>query len=763
MGTEPTVLKQADEGRNAAVTESPRAARVETVPGPRFAGLAVYQVTTGAYRGEYLGRSTPDGALLAQLAGLGRPDTHGEARSLSAGPHAVTAHELHAGGSPIAVVAKSFSRAWWRDRDFARNGSKACRSFRVALRLAENGVGTPRPVAWLDRWERGRLMESRFVCELESGSSFRDELNRLYREDPLCRRVLALLQTVAEAVARMHDAGVCHLDLGNQNILVQRHDAGTWGNVRFIDLDRARLHDRLGPRQRARDLSRLDIPSALLPVFFCMYFDHQRPPPEFTRWEARYRKRFALHTASRKLRHPIRTLRASRREEVSPQAGPGRKHLWLWDDLSEQAIGTRTRRERQADYPWRNGFYVAKGVARAAGPVRGLYRDLLAGAFRRPVAFEGRIGMTVGRSQGHGGQERLLLEGLGPMPVLIRIYRHAAEESNAAALAEARRMKQAGHSIYLALVQDRACIRDASLWERFVAQWLRGFSGIAGMVEIGHATNREKFGIRDFREYARLVETAVREARAAGGYILTGPAAIDFEYQALAGLLEVLPKGSLDALSHHLYVDRRGSPENRQGPFSAVEKFALAKAVATWSDAVQGDRLIVSEVSWPIAGMGVHSPVSAPYIFPNPRVPTSAVDEETYASFMIRYYALALCSGLVDKVYWWRLVARGFGLVDDTHAAWRPRPAYAALKQFLDLLGKATFLEKLRAEAGIWALRFHCPTAGDIVMAWSHPEAVYYSPPFSWTTLVSWDGRERLARRGPVLLTGRPQYFVDAR
>lgn len=722
---------------------------------------AVVPFTTGAWRGEYRGASPPEAQLLARIAALGE-GAHPPERVLSGGPHPVTLHRLDVEGTGVAVVVKAFSRAWWRDRHFARNGSKACASFRLAVRLAEHGVGTPRPLAWLDRWEDGKLLESRYLCAFEEGPSFRDEMNRLFREDPLARRVLSLLDTVAQAVARLHAAGVCHMDLGNQNILVERRDADSWGNVRFIDIDRARVHERLGLKQRARDISRLDIPSALLPVFASMYFGHQRPPAEFSEWEARYRRRFAVHTATRRIRHPIRTLRAGQREP-SPNASPGRKHLWLWDDRSEQAIGTRNRRERHIDYPLRNGYYTVKAMVRSALPVRSIYRELLETAFRRPVALAGRIGMAVGRSQGHGGQERMLLDGLGRIPALVRVHRHASGEENAAALAEARYLKESGHGIYLALVQDRACIRDPALWEGFVAQWLPAFAGIAGEVEIGHATNREKFGIRDFREYARLVEVVVRHAKAAGGFTLTGPAAIDFEYQALAGLLEVLPEGSLDALSHHLYVDRRGGPENRQGRFSAVEKFALAKAIATWSGAVKGDRLIVSEVNWPVAGTGAHSPVSAPYVLPGASEGTSAVDEDTYASFMIRYYALALCSGLVDEVYWWRLVARGFGLVDDTHAAWRPRPAYAALKQFVALLGDATFVEKLPAGDAVRALRFSSPRSGDIVMAWSHPGTASYSPAFVSQAILSLDGTEQRAPSGAIVLTGSPIYLVGVR
>src|SRR5687768_16488945 len=256
----------------------------------------VFPIAAAPYRGECFSATRPSESLIAAMIELARAPRTAE-RALSHGAHAVARHHLDIEGERTAVVAKSFARSWWRDGHFARVGSKAASSFRVAMRLEENGVGTPRPIAWLDRWEDGKLLEAHYLCAFETGTSFRDELNRLFREDPLCRRVLSLLETVAEGVARLHDAGVCHMDLGNQNILVDRLDADRWGNVRFLDLDRARVHETLSLRLRGRDISRLDIPSALLPMFASMYFGHQVVPREFTEWEARYRSRFALHTA----------------------------------------------------------------------------------------------------------------------------------------------------------------------------------------------------------------------------------------------------------------------------------------------------------------------------------------------------------------------------------------------------------------------------------------------------------------------------------
>ena len=71
---------------------------------------------------------------------------------------------------------------------------------------------------------------------------------------------------------------------------------------------------------------------------------------------------------------------------------------------------------------------------------------------------------------------------------------------------------------------------------------------------------------------------------------------------------------------------------------------------------------------------------------------------------MIRYLLIALCSGMVERVYWRRLVARGFGLIDDVEpGTWRPRPAFTLhfrmnIHGFVRLLCGPCILKSLRAD-----------------------------------------------------------------
>jgi len=726
--------------------------------------MSTTNITTGDYSGAYFNAWNLPADVISSLAGI-RAWLQSPEEIPSLGRHALARHTIVLNGAQVPLAIKSFSRATrLKDRYFEKNGSKARRSFLTAVRLAEHGVGTPKPLAYLDRWENGRLLESYYLCVYQDNiSSFRDELNRLYLEDPLCRRIMSVMETVAMAIADMHDAGVCHRDLGNQNILLRRVDDDTWSDVQFIDLNRAHIADRLTAEQKARDISRIDLPSDFLRVFKCMYFRHQHPSAEFQKWENHFRKRFALHTATRKYRHPIREARQKKKDELETRIPRGRE-LWVWDDRSVQAVSTMLRKERHTYYPAINNFYVARGLFKSIAPVYSRYRDLLKICFTREVDLSHRIGMAVGTVPGTIGEELPLLGRVGSLPVLMRFYRHETEVNRNRALEDAARLKQAGHPVFAALVQDRAGIREPHLWEAFVESVLPRLSGVADWLEVGHAVNRVKWGVWRIDEYRALLNPVRRIAQSCGPFKLSGPSVIDFEYHYLAGMLDVIPQdGCLDALSHHLYVDRRGAPENRQGRFSSVEKFALAKAFAGWSKAVKGDRLIVSEVNWPILDTGVYSPVCSPYTIPGSHTNDPSVGEEDYANFMIRYYVLALCSGMVDAVYWWRLVSRGFGLVDDAEFPWRLRPAYVALKHFVAQLGQSVFVEKMPAAEGVWLLRFRNPDGSATVMAWAHPEPVQFNPGFRFDTVLHRDGHEIKHNAERVTLDGCPVYFMDVR
>ena len=88
---------------------------------------------------------------------------------------------------------------------------------------------------------------------------------------------------------------------------------------------------------------------------------------------------------------------------------------------------------------------------------------------------------------------------------------------------------------------------------------------------------------------------------------------------------------------------------------------------------------------------------------------------------MCRYWLLTIASGHVSRVYWWRLVHRGFGLVDDSDPENpRPRAAFFALQKLLSQLTGTRFERRLTdVPAGTRALEFSRADGSRFTLRWT--------------------------------------------
>lgn len=668
---------------------------------------------SGGYDGCVAGRfpELQDVAVWRELDGRVMGD---DAEVLSEGRHRVALLPFRVDGREVKVAVKRFGRqSGWKDRFDRRRGTKARRSFEAARRLDENGVGTPEPLAYMDRWENGRLVESFFLAVYEDGMTcFRDELFHLYEEDPDLHRLVELLSGVAGFVRRMHEAGFAHRDLGNQNIFMRRTANGGWCDFQTLDLNRGRMKETLTRDERARDFDRMILPGVPLWILLSEY-GQQEPEPAFLKAVRKYRSRFQLSVRSHRWRHPFRKLRKRK-------SYPEMEDIWLWDERSAQAAIVLMRKERKKAYPRGRGWDVVRAGMRAGLGVRKAYKEELERAWQKPVELAGRIGMALEASGMDFGKQRDLLARLGKLPVLVRFCHHEDVAQWERTAGYVRELHAAGHEVMLAILQDRRAVKEPDAWREFLERVLRLTDGLVTTVELCHATNRMKWGVHSAREQALLLEPLVALQRKYPALRFTGPACIDFEFHYVVTALDRMPEGlRLAGLSHHLYVDRRGAPENRQGKFSLLEKCAFLRAIARWSDRC-GDEVIVSEFNWPVEGSGVWSPVDATYLPPWRTASGLNVSEDLQGAYMLRYYVIALCSGLVDRAYWWRLVSHGFGLVDErAEGGWRERSGYRMLVRFLELLREATFVEKLPAEDGVYLLKFRTGEE-TCVMGWAN-------------------------------------------
>jgi tRNA A-37 threonylcarbamoyl transferase component Bud32 len=124
--------------------------------------------------------------------------------------------------------------------------------------LAARGVALPTPVLAVSR-RRGLFWHSAFGSVDHDGAL--DGAAWLARA-PSDRERRAACVALGRALRRLHDAGAVHGDLQIRNVLLERvtEGAGSGDTLRclLIDLDATRIGSRVAPRDRVRELLRLD-------------------------------------------------------------------------------------------------------------------------------------------------------------------------------------------------------------------------------------------------------------------------------------------------------------------------------------------------------------------------------------------------------------------------------------------------------------------------------------------------------------------------
>jgi hypothetical protein len=181
----------------------------------------------------------------------------------------------------------------------------------------------------------------------------------------------------------------------------------------------------------------------------------------------------------------------------------------------------------------------------------------------------------------------------------------------------------------------------------------------------------------------------------------------------------------------------------------ALHKAALLRSIAEtarWC----APRSWVTEVNWPLRE-GPHAPAGRDV----------AVGEDAAADYLVRYLLPLLATGMAERVYWWQLVARGYGLAVADGPRLRKRPAFHALATLQRLLEGSTCLGVLPAPEGAWLYRFATGDDGELLAGWSAQGEAEVELPWRPATVVQQDGREGRSPSGlRVKLGGSVQYFV---
>ncbi len=116
--------------------------------------------------------------------------------------------------------------------------SKAKRSFEYAKYLLENGILTPKPIAYIEQKSGMALGESYYICaHIDYDFTFRELIH-----DPLFPDRKNILEQFTEFTWRMHQARVNFLDHSPGNTLIVNKGSGKY-DFYLIDLNRMKFED----------------------------------------------------------------------------------------------------------------------------------------------------------------------------------------------------------------------------------------------------------------------------------------------------------------------------------------------------------------------------------------------------------------------------------------------------------------------------------------------------------------------------------------
>jgi hypothetical protein len=290
---------------------------------------------------------------------------------------------------------------------------------------------------------------------------------------------------------------------------------------------------------------------------------------------------------------------------------------------------------------------------------------------KQTPSYKELIGVGVNLDKGDAQQE--LIEDLGVENLIIRVFLNDIENIDSYVEFAKSFNKKSKKNIVINIVQGDL---NSTKTDRKIKLIFSKFKDISSTFQIGTAINRLKWGFSSARGFIDFFKVAQKVRDEKFPHIkLLGPSVIDFEYYYNVKTMFTRKKISYDKTSALLYVDRRGSPKNRQyGIFNLKNKINLLYALVRLSPKTKSDEIYITEVNWPIKN-------SAPYA---PTSEKECVSLDEYTKFMLEYFQIAKESKKISKIFWHQLIAPGYGLVDNRDGKLIKYPQYFALKELLE-------------------------------------------------------------------------------
>lgn len=355
-----------------------------------------------------------------------------------------------------------------------------------------------------------------------------------------------------------------------------------------------------------------------------------------------------------------------------------KRSIFVWDKYSDQPCVIKDKAYRKE----KRSKYVLEYLFSYLGFILTLPFFTFVGVFLKGSKTK-KTKIGIGVNLDKGNQQQALIKELGVKELLIRVPLRDITENKNAIKKYVQFAQSFGNdkTITINILQDREYIekKNQQILEKSLDIIFKNFDGICSEYQIANAVNRIKWGFFSMSEYLSfyLVVQGLRDKKYPH-FKLIAPNIIDFEYQHFFSSLYNMSKKNknikFDILNNLLYVDRRGSPYNRQLGFNLKNKISLLYALNKFSKKSE-KTIYITETNWPIKN-------TAPYA---PTGEKECVSLKTYCKFMIDYFNITAKSGKIDKIFWHQLLAKGYGLayVNDNEKLVK-YPAFDEFKAYLE-------------------------------------------------------------------------------
>lgn len=161
------------------------------------------------------------------------------------------------GHSGNVVVKEIRSRGVLRTLSERVAGTPAKRAWQAAHALEALGVATPRPLAWLERFEGASQVSSLFVME-DLGHGHAADAAAAH-EGPDAPDAASRARALVDLLVALHEADVHHRDLKGGNVVFVPDDRpGARHRAALLDLEDVRLRRGLSEQQRVKGLVQLN-------------------------------------------------------------------------------------------------------------------------------------------------------------------------------------------------------------------------------------------------------------------------------------------------------------------------------------------------------------------------------------------------------------------------------------------------------------------------------------------------------------------------